>query len=145
MTFRIALTPHAALDVRGMALLNAVRTLGIQGVNRICVTALYFVRGPLNVRQLTHLCEAALADPAAHSLAIGQPGDGATHSHSVEVSYLPGVMDPLALQLVRAAVQIGLPSIEVVTGTRYELYGEISTPNLILITERLLHLSLIHI
>ncbi len=147
MHSRIVLAPHAELDVRGAGVVQAAHTLGITGLRSARVSELYFVRGqanPLTLRHITRLCDSALADPAAHTLTVGQPnGNGPTgHAvhfmHSVEVAYLPGVMDPLALQLARAAGQIGLPPIEVATGTRYELFGELTTPQILTLTERLL-------
>ncbi|MHB8627266.1 MAG: AIR synthase related protein [Aggregatilineales bacterium] len=147
MHFRIVLAPHAELDVRGVGVVQAAHTLGIGGLRSVRVSELYFVRGqanPLTMRHVTRLCELALADPAAHTLTVGQPngtgptGHAAHVMHSVEVAYLPGVMDPLALQLARAAGQIGLPPIEVATGTRYELFGDLTTPQLLMLTERLL-------
>jgi phosphoribosylformylglycinamidine synthase len=143
MHSRIALMPHAELDVRGAALVQSAQTLGISGLRSARVSDLFFVRGNLTVRHLTHLCDSVLADPAAHALMVGQTigkpvGYAAHFLHGVEVAFLLGVMDPLALQLERAALQLGLPPIEVATGTRYELFGDLSTAQLLLLTERLL-------
>src|SRR5579859_5642473 len=139
--YRLVLTPHANLDVRGTALVASAPTLGIHGLRGARVSELYFLRGPLDNGQLARLCETALVDPAAYDLHVsGANGNKPpTAIHSVEVAYLPGVMDPLALQLARAAVQIGLPLIEVATGICYELDGDLSTGELLRLTERLLY------
>ncbi len=136
--FRITLTPPVALDVRGATLPAAAHTLGITNLSGARVSELYFVRGALDSTQIARLCEAVLSDPAAHDLTIGDAAHIADGGHGVEVAYLPGVMDPLALQLARAAGQIGLPPIEVATGTRYELIGDLTTAQVVALTERLL-------
>lgn len=142
--FRIVVTPHAALDVRGAGVCTSAHTLGIESVTEARVVELYFVRGELRQEDVARLCDTLLADPAAHAvhftaLVAHQSGEAdSPGGHAVEVAYLPGVMDPLALQLARATRQIGLPPIDVATGTRYELYGDLTTAQVVQLTERLL-------
>ncbi len=137
--YRIVRTPHAALDVRGHEVCQSARTLGVDGLSEARVSELLFVRGNLSESDVTRLCDTLLADPAAHSVTFSEAGNSpVANSHSVEVAYLPGVMDPLALQLSRAAQQIGLPTIEAATGTRYELYGDLTTAQIVGLAERLL-------
>ena len=143
MHSRIALTPYTELDVRGESLVQSAQTLGIGSLRSAHVSDLYFVRGALSPQQLADLCDRVLADPAAHAVTVGlssarSVGYAAHYLHGVEVAFLLGVMDPLALQLERAALQLGLPAIEVATGTRYELFGDLSTAQLLLLAERLL-------
>jgi len=143
MYFRIVLTPHLPLDVRGAALCSAAPTLDVHSLRAARVSELYFIQGGLSVDQLNQLVALTLSDPAAHTITIGQAAalsatDSFRSAHSVEVAYLPGVMDTLALQLTRAAAQLGLPTITVATGMRYELAGALTTAELLRLTERLL-------
>ncbi len=143
MQFRITLTPHAALDVRGAALPASAHTLGLDQLMAARVSELYFVRGSLTQADIARLCDNILDDPAAHTVQIdvsAEPDGAPEHdsAHCVEVAYLPGVMDPLALQLIRAAEQIGLPPIEVATGLSYDLHGDLSAAQITMLAERLL-------
>src|SRR5258708_14416141 len=99
----ITVTPHAHLDVRGTGVI-AAPTVGVEGVLQVRVSDLYFVRGALTDDNIQHLCESVLADPAAHELTWeNDPPDSLTETiPQIEVAYLPGVMDPLSLQLYRA-------------------------------------------
>src|SRR5579871_3144871 len=109
---RITVTPHAPLDVRGMGIAASAPTVGVAEVRSVHTSELYFVRGELSDTEINRLCEALLSDPAAHTVTWQDdtfdhaPGDSGA-VHVVEVAYLPGVMDPLALQLARAAHEIG--------------------------------------
>src|SRR5258708_6796080 len=100
---RISITPHAALDVRGRAIIAAAPTVGVQGVRAACVSDLYFVRGDLSDADVKRLCDVILADPAAHEVRWEENTARSESGTVVEVAYLAGVMDPLALQLARAA------------------------------------------
>ncbi|HLY26688.1 MAG TPA: AIR synthase-related protein [Aggregatilineales bacterium] len=138
----ITVSPHLPLDTRSKNLIAAAPSAGIEGLRGARVSDLYFVRGELSDADINRLCADILADPAAHDVAWAEPVTSvpAVESSSgqiIEVAYLPGVMDPLALQLQRAAQEIGLSPIEAATGTRYEL--DAPADCLQLLIERLLY------
>src|SRR5258708_10458438 len=125
----ITVTPHASLDVRGTGVVAAAPTVGVEGVLQVRVSDLDFVRGALTDANIQHLCESVLDDPAAHDLAWENdpPNSSTGILAQIEVAYLPGVMDPLALQLARPAGQIGLPPIEVSTAIRSPTLTSLTT------------------
>ncbi len=133
---RIMLSPHAPLDVRAAGIVASAPNVGVDGLRSARASDLYFVRGELTDEAIQRLCEATLSDPAAHEL-VWVDESAFTRTDGVEVAFIPGVMDPLALQLARAAQEIGLPPIDVATGTRYEL--DIDPAAEKLLAERLLY------
>ena len=119
------------IDPRGQSVLAAAReTLG-PGVQGVHSAAIYLIEAPLTDQQLHRLGGELLADPvnqiiddpdAESSETIGHPGT----VRSVEVHYLPGVMDPVA-ESTQDAIREMFPDLDRVrvrTGHRYDLVGD---------------------
>src|SRR5258706_12714476 len=114
--FRITVSPHPPLDVRGAAIVSSAPTVGVENVRAAQVSDLYFIRGDLSDAQINELCTSVLFDPAAHDIRwTEESASTATDDCAAELAFLPAVMDPLALQLPHAPQQIGLPPIDVAT------------------------------
>ena len=100
---------------------------------------LYFLRGQnLTAAQIEHICRTVLADPVADCFAFGTAdwADPAGSAHSIDVTYLPGVTDTAAEQLVHALHTLGHTHIsQAATGTRVLLRGEYS-PDQVLVLAR---------
>jgi phosphoribosylformylglycinamidine synthase II/phosphoribosylformylglycinamidine synthase I len=98
------------------------------------VTRLYFICGELTPEEIHHLSAELLVDPAIESysvLDIHEAQSFPQANHSIEVTTLPGVTDPVAENLVKAAHQIGLTNLEqAATGTRYLLADRLSKEQL---------------
>ena len=108
--------------------LDFAHQLGITSLTHYQKNRLFFIRGDLTTEQLNELGHYLLADPVTESFTARQidalPSQG--HSHFIDVSLLPGVTDPAAENLIRAAHLLGFDGLErAATGQRYLLYGEL--------------------
>src|SRR5689334_1914828 len=99
-------------DPRIKNYLSAAQMLGIQHLHSIIVQDLYFIEGQLSQEELQRLALKLLSDPVTQTAswielpsALFMPEDD---SVVLEVALRPGVTDPVAEQLVRAAHEINL-------------------------------------
>ena len=127
MSIRLEVSsPHASTSA---ALLAGATALGITGLTRIDLTRLYFIERDLSPGQIDKLCTLLLVDPVTEHvqwrLLDNEPPVMSPGIHGVEVSFRPGVTDVAARELARGMVEIGLDGGEVVTGTRFELHGDV--------------------
>lgn len=112
----LALRSHQ--DPRPRALLEGARTLGFDRLEKIEVEDLYFFQGELSPPTLQRL-EELLRDPVLQEARWDRPEGGQV----LEVVLRPGVTDPVAEELLRAAHAGGLDEVQsAASGTRYRLY-----------------------
>lgn len=128
---------------RAEALIADVRALGMGTLRSAQETVLYFVEGTIapEERNLLGLflfsdpveecweCSEALEQPDAGSEPGRRPdpASGQAHLalHVVEVCRKPGVTDPVALEIVRAAHELGIKGVRrAATGVRWELEAD---------------------
>lgn len=144
--FRFEVQPLQDNDPRSLSYLNDAHALGLAEVKQICCYDLYFLRGNLTEVQLAEIANRLLFDPITHKVMWRQispneltqvePGkDG----ESVEVALRPGVTDPVAEQILRAAHTLNTFDINAAsTGQRFVVKGEnITTPLLHQLAKRL--------
>ncbi|MBM3150886.1 MAG: phosphoribosylformylglycinamidine synthase subunit PurL [Chloroflexi bacterium] len=115
-------------DPRPAGTLAGARAMGFGDLQRVDCRDLYFIEGQLSQEDLQRLALELLADPVTQSAAWDElpvplpdlePG-----SVLVEVSLRPGVTDPAAEQLLRAAHEMGLDGVRrAATGLSYLLHG----------------------
>jgi phosphoribosylformylglycinamidine synthase len=146
MYYRITIQPNGRVHThRARDLIHDARSLGITGLRDVRFQTLYFIRGNLQPSQLDLLCTSLLADPVIETATwqyIAGPsphptprGDGWV----VEVGLHPGVTDPVAHQVVKVAGEIwDITDIEVATGQRYELIGDLREADVHLLAQKLL-------
>ena len=116
------------------------RQLGIAGLAGCQELRLYFVAGTISPAEARHLSDALLADPVTEAYEIVEAGgeDGAparssyiqaaAPDHVIEVTRLPGVTDPAAENLLRAAQLLSIAGVErAATGACYLLWGELTS------------------
>ncbi|MBI5353162.1 MAG: phosphoribosylformylglycinamidine synthase subunit PurL [Chloroflexi bacterium] len=116
------------LDPRSAHYLLDARALGFNNLQRIECQDLYFVEGQLSQEDLQQLTLKLLSDSVTQSaLWVELPAphpDLGTDSVTVEVSLRPGVTDPVAHEIVRAAHEIGIDGVHrAATGLRFQLEG----------------------
>ncbi len=91
---------------------------------------------------LHRLCERLLADPVTETYTL-MPLDRVPPLpdgvHVVEVGYLPGVANPEAREIERAAALLGLPGLQADTGIRFEIGGDLDPDALAELVRRVLH------
>ena len=114
------------------------------------LTRLYFLAGDLDSGQVFRLSRELLVDPVTEVFAVHPIGlDGSTatpvsndrsstHSHTLEITFLPGVTDTVAENLVKAAHRLGLTQLErAATGQRYDVGELLSNTELTALAESL--------
>jgi phosphoribosylformylglycinamidine synthase II/phosphoribosylformylglycinamidine synthase I len=134
-TYRIEVSARASeKSATGSALLEAAQHLGITDVSACAVDRLYFLYGSLAHDDLVRLSHTLLADPVTEHFTIvpeQSASVSADHTYVVEVTPLPGVTDPAAENLLRAAHLLGITSLErAATGSRFRIDGKLSQAEL---------------
>lgn len=106
--------------------------LGLGGVSQITSADLYFIAGELTPGELDHLAVNLLSDPVVQEVEWTQlhrqpqkPQPAGLVSPFIEVALRPGVTDPVAEQVVRAAHEMGITGVELAsTGQRFVIDGD---------------------
>lgn len=126
-------------DSRGADLLQEIRaTLGITGLQSIQTRKVYRLEG-ISREQAQWLAERILCDPLTQAFEIDDGRPKEAGGRCVEVAYKPGVMNPEAASLVKAAHDAGLSQLLAAdTGWEYEFVDELSEGQIELIVDRLL-------
>jgi phosphoribosylformylglycinamidine synthase subunit PurSL len=142
------------LDPRSAAFLSDAHALGLKQVTRIDCADLFFIEGILSDTDLQRLAHELLSDRLVQSVAWEQvtaQSDGAVSparsseaiaqdGHLLEVALRPGVTDPVAEQIVRAAHLMGISGVQQAsTGMRFYVFGpDLHEDTLNLLASRLL-------
>ena len=92
---------------------------------------LYFLRGhALTPSQVARISQSLLADPVTETWTI-DPAAAPGAAHTIEITFLPGVTDSVAENLVRAAEELGIPELEeAASGMRISVPGPASREQL---------------
>src|SRR5689334_2904105 len=100
-------------DPRSAGLLSDARALRFDNLRRIECQDLYFVEGQLSQDELQRLALTLLTDPVTQSVTWAElPGSEAEGGLFVDVAYRPGVTDPVAGEIARAAHELGFSGVE---------------------------------
>jgi phosphoribosylformylglycinamidine synthase subunit PurSL len=130
--YRFVVKPKTGNDPHSIAYLSDARSLGLSQIEEIKVSDIYFIEGSLSEADQQTLAYTLLADPIiqeAHCRRINPvEGDLTTKTldacFSVEVAYHPGVTDPVAEQIVRAAHILGIDTVQrAATGKQFSIRG----------------------
>ncbi|HID77674.1 MAG TPA: phosphoribosylformylglycinamidine synthase subunit PurL [Planctomycetaceae bacterium] len=113
-----------------------MQKLGVDGIIGAQVANLYFLRGNLSAEAVDRLCVVLLYDPVTEAI---RRGDVRVTPTTIEIGLLPGVTDPVAEEILRAARLLGVEGLEqVATGLQVTLYGDCDQATLHRIARRLL-------
>jgi phosphoribosylformylglycinamidine synthase subunit PurSL len=158
-TFRVEVRWRGQVDGRVQDLLAHIRHLDVRGVEDVDIINLYFLRGTLTRAEATRIATELLTDPVVESFQVrslnesppgGEPEAAQMRSSGpnrgaerdtqiVEVTYHPGVTDPVATHLLNRAKLLGVEGLEAAaTGTRYAFSGSLTPPTLHTIAAELL-------
>lgn len=114
-------------DPRSAGLLSDARALRFTDLRRIECQDLYFVEGQLSQDELQRLALTLLTDPVTQSVEAAEmpkPASRMPGTVIVEVAFRPGVTDPVAGEIVRAAHELGFVGVQrAATGFRYIVEG----------------------
>lgn len=126
--YRIAVSPvHPVSDEQ---LIRAAHQLNLTGLKTCYAVRLFFLEGDCSQEDVARIASELLADPVTETFTIG---DAAvlTGDHRIEATFLPGVTDPAAESLVRAAHLLGFTGItKAASGQHYTLSGAL-TPDVL--------------
>ncbi len=111
--------------------LNDAHAFGFQNLKCIIVQSLYFIEGQLSQEDCEQLALKLLTDPVTQSASWMEmpapPPLPAPDTVILEVSFRPGVTDPVAEQIVRAAHELGFDGVHrAATGQRFLLHFDSS-------------------
>jgi len=142
LDYRIEVFWQGQVDGRAVDLLTQIAHLNIDRIRHAQVSNLYFLRGTLTPEVLERLAVELLADPVVEGYRwrrVDDPAPPDEPKHVIEVSFRPGVTDPVAWHLLRRTRLLGIGSIEAVTtGTRYTFQGDLSPADLHTIAREIL-------
>ncbi len=130
---RFMVQPKNLGDPRSSDLLSDAHALGMQQVTQIQCNDLYFIEGQLDEKQLHRLAFELLSDPVTQTVEWRKSGSTLPEDAAnvkpgaslVEVALRPGVTDPVAEQIVRAAHVLGLNGVQrASTGLQFYIQGK---------------------
>lgn len=129
MSIHRFITRFTQTDPRSAGYLSSARALGFQNLIRIECHDLYFIEGQLSQEELQQLALKLLTDPVTQSTTWDELSSKRTpqpdlepYSILVEVALRPGVTDPVAHEIVRAARELRFEKIcRAATGLRFLL------------------------
>ncbi|HFE67226.1 MAG TPA: phosphoribosylformylglycinamidine synthase, partial [Chloroflexi bacterium] len=128
-TFRVEVMTAIPPDAYGRSLTQAAHELGYTDLTACHAHRLYFLQSRLTSAAAQNLAQTLLADPVAEKYTITQyPNIPISQSPTfVETVYHPGVTDPPAENLARAARELGIAGLErAATGWRFVLEGDLT-------------------
>ncbi len=138
--YRFVVQPKNLGDPRSAGLYADALALGYQQVKEIQCNDLYFIEGRLDEKQLHRLAFELLSDPVTQKVEWREIGDalqenlfsGGPMVSLVEVALRPGVTDPVAEQIVRAAHVLGIDGVQrASTGLQFLVNGKGLTPEVL--------------
>jgi len=115
-------------DPRSSTYLQEARALGFHALQRIVAQDLYFIEGQLSQEEMQQLTLKLLTDPVTQSaswMELPAPlSSPQADTVILEVALRPGVTDPVAEQIVRAAHELGFDGVHrAATGSRFLVEG----------------------
>lgn len=134
MTIHRFITSPLRKDPRAAELLASARALGFHQLQRAECHDLYFIESQLSQQELQQLALKLLSDPVTQSISWDELPAPLSSSEPdsviLEVALRPGVTDPVAAEIVRAAHELGLTSVRrAATGQRFILHFDKSVSN----------------
>lgn len=124
-------------DVRGQEVAQeAQRTIGVPGLERVRTARVYRLEGTTE-KEAKVLAETLLAEPLDQTYTLNSPLITDT-PQVVEVAYKPGVMNPEAASIMKAAKDLGVDLAAADSSTEYGFHGSVGPDEVKGIVDRLL-------
>ncbi|MFA5143042.1 MAG: phosphoribosylformylglycinamidine synthase subunit PurL [Candidatus Omnitrophota bacterium] len=127
-------------DALGEAVKKDIEDLGFKGkVKEVKTVGVYLLEGG-DEDQIKKLCENLLIDPVTQSYSYNDNPPGEKGFKAVEVSYNPGVMDPVEESVRKAVKDLGIDGIKSVkTARKYLIRGSLTQADIHSIAENILY------
>ncbi|MEK7312289.1 MAG: phosphoribosylformylglycinamidine synthase subunit PurL [Chloroflexota bacterium] len=140
--FVLQRSQRLSADPRNAGLLADAHALGLMPVTGIQCHDLYFIEGELPQQDLRRLAIELLGDPVAQTSewrSVASDGVASVNGHVIETALRPGVTDPVAEQIIRAAHELGIRAVtRAATGNRYLVGGRLTVRDLHTLANRVL-------
>ena len=112
-------------------ILDRIKHFKINTVSGVKKTSIYWIKGNIDKKTIKSIIENFLLDPVEYKWRINPPDDGIT------ILPLPGVMDPVAITFKELLSHSGY-TLDVITGRRYYINGNIAPSDKRLIIRKVL-------
>ena len=139
--FRISVSVKSSfIDPRGEGLQKDIRDLGIAKKVTARVSDVYSLEGDLSREDTERICQELLADPVVHEYSFNETSTPTKkNGRLIEVTYNPGVMDPIEESVKKGIRDLGITAVtSVKTARRYLIEGALSQDELDTICDKLL-------
>lgn len=117
-------------------LVKTAHQIGLSALNACMPNRLYFIQGQISAEEAERIGREILTDPVTERLVISDQlsvtdDRSPNNDNHIEVTLLPGVTDPPADNLIRAAKLLGIDGVEkAATGQHYQIEGDLSEAEL---------------
>ena len=115
---------------------EAERTLGFSDIDDVRTAKVYRIEG-VSEDEAHVLANRLFTDPISEQYSLDAPAGFAT-PHVVEVAHKPGVMNPEAASIIKAARDLGVKAEAADSSTEYAFFGSISSTQVDSVVGRLL-------
>lgn len=115
---------------------EAHRTLGLNEIESVITAKVYRLQG-ITDAEAEILADELFTDPINEVFMVNEPA-GFMTPHVVEVAYKPGVMNPEAASIIKAANDLGIQPESATSSREYAFFGEIDQAQTDLVVGRLL-------
>ena len=146
MITKIELSTKAEFfDAFGHKIEKDIHDLGLDAVKQVVARPVYYLAGHLPEAELIRICQILLVDPITQSYAINPLVPPNTPEQwVVEITYNPGVMDPVEESVKKGIFDLGIKEVEKVkTAICYYIQGRLSDAEKALIIDKILSNKLI--
>ncbi len=132
-------------DAVGESVKKGIFDLGIKAVDDVRFIQVYNIEGNISKSGCLRICRELLCDPICQDFYLNRKiQTKSKNEFIVEIAYNPGVMDPVEESTLKGISDLGIHGVaSVKTAKKYILYGDISSRELKIISEKLLYNKLI--
>ena len=129
-------------DPNAQSVLGELKDFGIDSVSKVEYRRIFLIESDANERQIRQIADELLVDPVIEQSTVEADVEGSENKEgknvSIEVHFLPGVMDTVGQSTLEAICQLGIDVKDVRTARRYIFYGELTEQEQQLIAYRIL-------
>ncbi len=127
-------------DAYSEKILKDIHDLDLKQIKSVTANHVYYLLGDLSLEQIQPICHILLVDPITQEYSINSPlRTIAADERMVEITYNPGVMDPVEESTQKGIRDLGIQQVErVKTAIRYYLTGNINEAEKLMIIDKIL-------